>query len=173
MRDDSPAARKLFRSHVSSGEERRCRPDQAASLHAGYDSDSGDPRGSNFWCRRSASVRVATTALKSATILAMTPLGLFLGLALRAGFFLAASLFLAAVLDLFFAAVLRFVLRFFLVTAAGFFFAFAADFLRAFLAIASPPKLCRFAGMRLSGVLTLRQGLQQTQPDGICHHMGV
>src|SRR5665811_406933 len=140
MRDDSPVARKLFRSHVSSGEERRCRPDQAASLYAGYDSDSGDPRGSNFWCRRSASVRVATTALKSATILAMTPLGLglFLGLALRAGFFLAASLFLAAVLDLFFAAVLRFVLRFFLVTAAGFFFAFAADFLRAFLAIASP-----------------------------------
>src|SRR5450759_20761 len=106
MRDDSPAARKLFRSHVSSGEERRCRPDQAASLYAGYDSDSGDPRGSNFWCRRSASVRVTTTALKSATILAMTPLGL--GLALRAGFFLAASLFLAA------------------------------DFLRAFLAIASP-----------------------------------
>src|ERR1039457_6653335 len=101
MRDDSPAARKLFRSHVSSGEERGCRPDQAASLHAGYDSDSGDPRGSNFWCRRSASVRVATTALKSATILAMTLLGLFLGLALRAGFFLAASL------ELFFAAVLR------------------------------------------------------------------
>src|ERR1039457_6489678 len=94
MRDDSPAARNLFLSHVSSGEERRCPPDQAASLHAGYDSDSGDPRGSNFWCRRSASVRVATTALKSATILAMTPLGLglFLGLALRAGFFVAASL---------------------------------------------------------------------------------
>src|ERR1039457_1596406 len=131
MRDDSPAARKLFRSHVSSGEERGCRPDQTAPLHAGYDSDSGDPRGSNLPCRRSASVRVATTALKSATILAMTPLGLDLGLdlALRAGFFLAASLFLAAVLDLFFAAVLRFVLRFFLVTAAGFFFAFAADFL--------------------------------------------
>src|SRR5665811_2165846 len=143
MRDDSPVARKLFRSHVSSGEERRCRPDQAASLYAGYDSDSGDPRGSNFWCRRSASVRVATTALKSATILAMTPLGLglFLGLALRAGFFL------AAVLDLFFAAVLRFVLRFFLVTAAGFFFAFAADFLRVFLAIASP---LSYAGLPMS-----------------------
>jgi hypothetical protein len=48
-------------------------------------------------------------------------------------------------LDLFFAAVLRFVLRFFLVTAAGFFFAFEADFLRAFLAIGSPQvmQVCR------------------------------
>jgi hypothetical protein len=43
---------------------------------------------------------------------------------------LRAAFFLAAALDLFFAAVLRFVLRFF--------FAFAVDFLRDFLAIGSP-----------------------------------
>jgi hypothetical protein len=82
-------------------------------------------------------------------MVATTPLGLALGLildlALRAGFFL------AAVFDLFFATVLRF------------FLVFAADFLRAFLAIGSP-KLCRFAGIGLSGIVTLRQGLQQAQP---------
>ena len=71
----------------------------------------------------------------------MTPLGfgLFLGLALRAGFFLAASL------DLFFATVLRFVLRFFLVTAAGFFFAFEADFFARFPSHRQPPS---YAGLQ-------------------------
>src|ERR1017187_10490430 len=98
---------------------------------AGYCSDSGDPRGSNFLCSCSASVKVSTKALTSATIVATMPLGfaldlgldlvldLALGLDLRAGFFLAVTLVFL------FAGPLRF------------FFVFAADFLRAFLAIVS------------------------------------
>jgi hypothetical protein len=123
--------------------------DQA--IEAGYASDSGDPRGSNFRCRRSASVKVSTTALTSETMVATT----LFGLVLRVGFFL------AAVFRLFFATVLRF----FLATAVDFFFAFffvfAADFLRAFLAIGSPPVYASLRGISLSSIPILRQGLQQ------------